>query len=89
VNDVEILREAATRLRIAATPGNPNPYARPDVDAALADWLDAEANVHELCAAADVAIRVHTGNEFGVNTLESTLPQAVAVARAVLSDEQP
>lgn len=41
--EVELLREAARRLRAQAVDGNPNPWARPDMDRAIADWLDVHA----------------------------------------------
>lgn len=82
VNDIEILREAATRLRNTAVSGNPNPHARPELNAALADWLDAEASHLENH---DRLVRAATNSgRWRVRLSASTLPQAVATARAVL-----
>ncbi|MEV5211399.1 hypothetical protein AB0K35_28385 [Micromonospora sp. NPDC053740] len=41
--EVELLREAARRLRAQAVDGNPNPWAQPEVDRRIADWLDSQA----------------------------------------------
>ncbi|MFD6565332.1 hypothetical protein [Micromonospora profundi] len=41
--EVELLREAAAQLRAQVVDGNPNPWARPEVDRRLADWLDSQA----------------------------------------------
>ncbi|GGM26611.1 hypothetical protein GCM10011608_09290 [Micromonospora sonchi] len=86
MTDVDMLREAATHLRaLAAVVGNPNPYARPDLNAALADWLEAEADHHE---ARDRVVDAATDSgEWYVRLSASTLPQAVAVARVVLGGQ--
>lgn len=57
---------------------------QPAVALAVADWLDAEASIHEMVTAAGITVRAHTSGKFTVNALESTLPQALAVARAYI-----
>ncbi|MET8278215.1 hypothetical protein [Micromonospora sp. NPDC005174] len=78
--EVELLREAARRLRAQAVDGNPNPWARPDMDGALADWLDAEANLHESVGRAEGKVP----DGWRLRITSSTLAEAATVARAVV-----
>ncbi len=60
---------------------------------ALADWLDAEADGHAavegVCAVVGALVVEVSSTEFGTQIKHSTLPQAFAVARAVLREDQP
>lgn len=56
----------------------------PGVTAAVADWLQSEADLHE-SAAARVEARAAEGWEVRISA--TTLPAAVAVARAVLGEQ--
>ncbi|MFI1194030.1 hypothetical protein ACH4T9_12345 [Micromonospora sp. NPDC020750] len=80
--DLDVIREAARLMRDRATAANPNPWARPDLDLALADWLDAEANLHY--SAKQAGGEMPDG--WSLRVTSSTLPQAVAVARAYLGE---
>jgi hypothetical protein len=59
----------------------------PAVALAVADWLDVEAQVHDDLVTADAGVRVATDNRWHIRLDASTLPQALAVARAYLARE--
>lgn len=102
LTDVEVLHAAAALLRdlhqsaaehaVLVAVGY-NPHAEADARIAavlraaaerLADWLDAEAKfhaAHALLAAAAATVG------WSATTAASTLPQALAVARALLGEE--
>lgn len=83
-DEADLLREAAQTLREKAEAVR-RPYG-PDehYDLAVADWLDAEAAIWEalLTVKAEVSPK-----GYSLTWGESTQPQAVAVARAVLRRE--
>lgn len=81
--EVELLREAARLMRERAVAGNPNPWARPDVEVAFADWMDAEANLHESVGHAEG----HVPDGWRLRITSSTLAEATAAARAYLGRE--
>lgn len=81
--EVELLREAARRLRAQNVDGNPNPWARPVLWSALAEWLDAEANLHESVGRAEGKVP----DGWRLRVTSSTLAEATAVAAAVLGRE--
>ncbi len=60
---------------------------------ALADWLDAEADGHAAVEGVGNVVGAlmveMSATEFGAQIKHSTMPQALAVARAVLREDQP
>jgi hypothetical protein len=74
--EVELLREAARRLRGQVVDGNPNPWARPAMDRAVADLLEDEAERAE-----DTPYRVDS------DWIERNYRAPLTVARAVLGRE--
>ncbi|MFG2046189.1 hypothetical protein ACGFIW_01995 [Micromonospora sp. NPDC048935] len=74
--EVELLREAVTRLRADAKPGNPNPWSNPLFLSHVADMLEREADELE-----SVPYRVDT------DWIERNYRDPLATARAYLGRE--